>query len=398
MNPPPELARTLFGNPTLELVALIVIALALIVVALCLGLVTHHSVSERRRRDLELQMAAASMFLAPHIIRNASLHDAVAEARRQFGDRAVGIVLRRARLELRGAVREAIAQELADMGDTGRLIRETRTRRVWRRVAAVRTLGECGGNEARTTLIAASEDTEPEVRRAARDGLLFDADPEAVRVAIESYLRDTAHAAGWKDSFYGHLAWVAPDELRELLTSGRLTPFEEKRALEALADASDEATLPLARERLTAPNAELRTSAARFIGKLGDQQSLEQLVRLLGDEEWTVRSAAARALARLHADDGVCHALGARLVDPTWWVRANAAKALAAQGQRGANALVEVLEGEDVYARDAAMAVLSIGRPEPELTARLRRLSSRRPDDVALANLVAQYASLEAPA
>ena len=379
-------------------VALAVVGLALFVGLFCAALLAHHVLSERHRRRHEQRVAAASLLLAPRIIDQQGLPEAWREARRRFGDRAVAEVLRRARRELRGRLTIELAELLEGMGEVDRLIRAARSRRTWRRVAAIRTLGECGGERVRARLAEACGDREPEVRRAARDGLLADAGPEALAVAIASYLADQARGSGWKDTFYGQLAWIAPQALRQLLVDRALEATEEKRALEALADAGDVASLPLARSRLWSIDPELRASAARFAGKLCDQESIGRLTDLLADPSWSVRVCAAGAVGRLRADGRTRQALARLLIDPVWWVRATAARALGGQGEAGAQLLLDVVAGEDRFARDAALVVLSTLAPMESVLRRSRGMLQRRPDDRLLANLVARFDAVEARA
>ena len=176
---------------------------------------------------------------------------------------------------------------------------------------------------------------------------------------MRSFLKDAPTRTTWKRSFYEHLASAAARELRGLLASGALTGDEEKLGLEALGDARDPEAAPLARERLFAPDPEIRATAARVVGKLADASSGPELVSLLRDSEWFVRAAAARAFESLKADGEAIAALGESLADENWWVRSNATRALASQGEPGAEALLAAAVGLDVFSRDAALAALS---------------------------------------
>jgi HEAT repeat protein len=209
------------------------------------------------------------------------------------------------------------------------------------------------------------------VRRGAREGLLCDRRPASVKAAIRAYLDDARVGIAFKRAFYSQLAATAGDELRDLLRAGSLSPEEEKLALEAMGDARNADVLPMARERLTAPDPEIRATAARVVGKLGDQVSAPALERLLSDGEWYVRAAAAKAFASLVQEAGAQRLLAALLEDDVWWVRANAAHALAQHGEDGLDTLLAAIDGQDNYSRDAALAAVSLAIGAPGARQRL---------------------------
>lgn len=345
--------------------------LSMIVFALLVLVFVHHLVSDRRRDKNRKRFQQAADFLAPYIVTNHSeIRKVVDDARSRFGDRAVALVLRRARYDLKGEAAETISSLLEEMGSVRALVREARHRKEWKRINGVRGLGECGGAIARATMIEASNDTSPGVRRAARDGLLNDGSTNAIQAAISSFLEDLPRRAGWRRAFYARLASVASGELLDLVSSQKLNMEEQKLAIEALADAGASDAMPLSVALLDSREAELRATAVRGIGKLGGADEIPMAIERLDDSEWFVRAAAARAIETIltnHAAEvsvnqanKIAAALGSRLVDRSWWVRANAARALARTGQMGAEVLISTAEGEDTYARDAALAALAM--------------------------------------
>jgi HEAT repeat protein len=349
-----------------------VIALSVLVFVFAVGVLIHHIGSDRNRRRNRERFEGATLLLAPYLVSNDSrLHERVEEARRRFGDRAVGLVLRRARYDIRGAASDSISAILVSMGAVKELEKQARSRRDWMRAVAIRGLGECGGAEARAMMIEAARDEAGEVRRAAREGLLADGTPIAVKVAIDSFLEDLPRRAGWRRSFYAKLSTVSSPELIDLIRAQRLPVGEEKLALEALADSGAKNALPLAVEKLSSPEAELRSTAAKALGKLGNVSHLPLLLERLEDKEWFVRASAARGLELMSiggalqtvgpdSQTDICRRLGARLTDSSWWVRSNAARALSHQGEYGASVLLDTAEGTDAYARDAALAALAM--------------------------------------
>jgi len=359
----------LLTNDALMVIAIGVLILTAIVVLLSIVMVIHHVVSDRNRRGNRERFESASILLAPLLVSDdGNLEEAVGAARKKNGNRAVALVLRRARYDLKGPVTDRISTLLVEMGEIRNLIHESRSRRDWRRAAAVRGLGECGGLDARNALLEAADDPSGEVRRAAREGLLSDGSPEAISAAIRSFITDLPRRAGWRRAFYARLAAVAADELNALVRSGKLAGTEEKLALEALGDAGRHSALALAVERIALAEGESRATAVRVIGKVGGDAEIPMILEALDDPEWYVRAAAARALELMLSLNGharhaglaqmSCEKLGSKLTDSSWWVRANAARALSRAGNSGIGVLVRASENTDRYARDAAVAAL----------------------------------------
>ncbi len=331
----------------------------------------HHILTDQERSRNRERFEHVAVALAPHTVSSsAKLFDAVEQSRRSDGDQAVALVLRRIRHDLDSPVCDTITGILDKMGEIDSLLREANSRRDWKRAIAVRGLGECGGVKALRVLVTAADDQSPEVRRAAREGLLANATPRAIHAAIRSFIRDLPRRSGWRRSFYSRLAVSAAEELTALIRSGELSTSEEKLAIEALGDAGRPAALKLALERVSAEDAESRGTAMRVIGKVGTERELPLLLEGLKDPEWFVRAAAARAIEWLLALRQVSDTnpllltaaehLGSRLDDGSWWVRANAARALSRIGQPGVNILLRLVESSDRYARDAAIAAISM--------------------------------------
>lgn len=367
--------------PAYRVVIVFILTLGAIAFALCVALVAHHAFTTARRRRRTALMKRALPFLSPHLPAGDGLAAAVAESRRRFGDWATAIVLREARREVAADRAAQISAALIDMGEVARLRRLVRSRQDWRRVQAVRELGQCGGDEARDLLLAATRDDSPVVRQAAREGLIGDGRPPAIAAAIASYREDAPAGTMSRRAFYVRLAGTAPDELRALVGTGDLAREEEKLALEALGEAHVEEALPLARERLAATDPEIRATAARVVGKLADSASVPTLTRLLSDPEWFVRAAAAKAFHSLKVDDAAVKGLRENLSDGVWWVRANAARALVQQGDDGIEMLLGAMHGTDAFSRDAGLAALGHAMAAPVARRRLELAVSRLPAD-----------------
>jgi HEAT repeat protein len=358
-------------NQAFMLIAVSVVTLATLVFALSLIVVAHHIVSDRQRRRNRQRFDDAAIVLAPHLVVNDPRLEQVVDATRESaGDRAVGLVLRRARFDLAGPVVDRITKILEEMGEIDKLLNELKSRRDWRRAGAIRGLGECGGDRARKVLIEASEDPSGEVRRASRDGLLADGAPEAIHAAIHSFLIDLPKRAGWRRTFYARLAATSSAQLTELIRTGKLGPAEEKLAIEALGDAGRPEALGLAVERITSEDSEMRATAMRVIGKVATVREVPMVLQGLDDKEWFVRAAAARSIEWMSTLNpasmqngwkaNACERLVRHLSDNSWWVRANAARALSRAGNVGVNALLAATTNTDRYARDAAIAALAM--------------------------------------
>ncbi|MBM4244160.1 MAG: hypothetical protein FJ148_10135 [Deltaproteobacteria bacterium] len=339
-----------------------VLCLALVAFAACAALVIHHAFGETLRAGRERRAKDALLLLAPFIVDAEQLSEIAMVAVGRFGRGPVADVLRRARNDLSGSHGIALTAALERIGEVRRLRRLARSRFTARRRTAIRHLGECGGAAACEALAGALGDAAWQVRRAARDGLLTDASAESIRLAVESYLAEEAKSLGWQRAFYARFALVAPEQLCPLVRSGTLSSDEEKHAIDALGHARVGGAIPLVRPRLSAEDPELRASAARFVGKLGDAASVPALVRVLADAEWFSRAAAARALETVEKPAVALAALGACLHDRAWWVRTNAARTLARANDLGLGILGDAIDGADPYARDAALTALATHR------------------------------------
>lgn len=373
------------SSEAMFLVATFVILATIVVVTLSIIVLIHHLWSDRVRRQNRERFEGAATFLAPYLVTvDSNIEDMVDVARKRFSDRAVSLVLRRARFDLKGPVSYRISNALVKIGAVDELIRESGSRRDWKRVGAARGLGECGGEKARAVLMdLAINDPIGEVRRAAREGLLAEHAPDATKVAVESFLQDLPRRAGWRRSFYARLAAVSAPDLLHLIQSGQLEPGEEKLALEALGDAGAPDALPLAIGQSHAKQPELRATGIRVVGKLGGEEELPLVIRALEDDAWFVRAAAARSLEWMLgsrfielSDKGLqvesTTLLGKCLGDSSWWVRANAARALARSGREGVAVLFTAAEAHDRYARDSALAALALANLTPEQKMHLR--------------------------
>jgi HEAT repeat protein len=120
---------------------------------------------------------------------------------------------------------------------------------------------------------------------------------------------------------------------------------------------------PTLREPFTAlaqhRDPEVRSQAARALGKYPHADSVAALLRLADDRGWPVRAHATRSLGMI-ADPATLPRVRAALLDPEWWVRLRAGLALTRFGAAGRNALLEAEVGAHAQARDMARLILGL--------------------------------------
>jgi len=192
------------------------------------------------------------------------------------------------------------------------------------RMRAARALGALGGKRARSALVAAlADETRWSVIRIA--DLLSAMGPDVVTELI--------------------LAFPDMSRASRLATLDLIAHLGDASATEFLVGCLDDL------------DRDVRARAAAGIGRIGDRRGLAVLRIALQDNEWPVRAMSAKALGQL-GDTGSIDGLCASLRDPEWWVRANAGEALHALGESGTNALVAMLDDQDQFARDQALATL----------------------------------------
>jgi HEAT repeat protein len=109
------------------------------------------------------------------------------------------------------------------------------------------------------------------------------------------------------------------------------------------------------------PHPDIRARAAHGLGLIGDPGIAPDLIRTLKDKEWPVRAMAAKALGLLGTPASIAP-LQEAMKDRQWWVRYNSGEALRTLGPAGLEALTDMLNADDPYARHMAVAQLEEGR------------------------------------
>lgn len=275
---------------------------------------------------------------------------------RRPADRAVleRILLDHAQ-RVRGVERRRLAGALDELGYVGGYLAALNSRRWWRRAEAAERLGLAGATRATEALTGAMRDEEPEVRmRAAKSlGLLggHASARELVMALSETNRWSTIRIAdiltGMGRKVVDELTGSFPDlnlaaRLAVLDILGRIRPLH---------------VAPWLVERFSDDEADVRARAAHALGCLGDPHHAAELIHALNDPEWPVRAMAAGALGRIR-NAAAIPPLSKAVGDEEWWVRNNAARALRAMNARGREALEQLLDDPDRFARHQAVLML----------------------------------------
>ncbi len=263
---------------------------------------------------------------------------------------------------LRGAGREYLMRLAEDLGLVDRYLRALESRRRWRRARAAENLGYFGGERAVEPLGELLSDEDETIRAVAARGLARIGSDEAVRLLTQT-LHDPSELTRLRVA--ENLERVGRPAVRALVdsledvasldTDQLHGPIMAARVLGHLRAA--EAREALRRAASDGREDDLRAQATLALGKIGDPEDVPTLLESARDESWPVRAQAANALGMI-GEVSTVPVLKQMVADEEWWVRLNGAKALANMGPEGEKALLELLQGDDRYARDRAAATL----------------------------------------
>ncbi len=228
------------------------------------------------------------------------------------------------------------------------------SRRWWRRLDAARALGIVGTPADADELAPLLDDEHSAVRLAATQALSAVASPSLVRRAVAHYPNQPLAVRLFTTSTL-RLVWeLAEGPLREFLTDHAATGRDVAAWL-ALAESLSLPGLRAAVAPLvTHQDPEVRAAAARALRRYPHRESVEAVVKLLGDPQDFVRAASAQALGALRAAEAQS-ALERGLGDSGWWVRFRCAMALALLGEPGRAALRRARQSPDAFTRDLAL-------------------------------------------
>ena len=259
---------------------------------------------------------------------------------------------------LQGGERQNLLRLARELGIVERFVTELRTAKGRnKRVEAVKALAEFADPASADALLEALRDSVDEVRWQAAGALAKIGDPRAVRPLLETLQRESDWGASRiGDTLVAFGSAAVPDLARyALLTDSSLSSSSSHLPLIArvLGIIGDVRAEPAMLSALESDEAELRIRAAAALGTVGSLTCVPALRRALRDPEWEVRAQAAMALGR-QMDGRAIESLQESIRDENWWVRQNSAQALS-EIPGGVVALVESLEDEDRFARDASI-------------------------------------------
>lgn len=243
------------------------------------------------------------------------------------------------------------------------VLRGARSPLWWQRFAAARSLAQIADASDRDVVLRLLGDSHPAVQSAASESLRRYADSDLIRRMIDGLSSASSAVRTHQMAVLaGHAEVAVPmllDRIREDAPAHKLYAY-----INAAAALDDPACMARVAELSTHPHAEVRVAVARVLRSGVGETAHVKLLAMLRDPDWRVRAQAARGLGAMR-DQRTVDALVRAIADPTWWVRFRAALALAGMGDVGRDALAHATEHKDRYARD--MAALVRGLSEASL-------------------------------
>ena len=236
------------------------------------------------------------------------------------------------------------------------------SRRTSQRMSAAGYLAVIASPEIEWALIEALESPNAEIRIQAAGGLAKIKSEAAIPQLVHMLLTDIPWvAARIADQLVAYGPVAVPylmENVRDEHCGRLVDPRILAAAVRILGMIGDLKAAPAIEPLLEHPDREVRVAAAAALGSAGTGHSIPPLLSALEDSEWEVRAAAASALAAF-SDASATEPVAKLLTDRSWWVRQNAAAALM-ELLGGLDALIAALEGDDAYARDAALQQLGL--------------------------------------
>lgn len=201
---------------------------------------------------------------------------------------------------LRGDGRRRVSDLARDAGLLSELVRQTTSRRAWRRAAAAYRLGDIGLDDT-DLLVEMLADRDRRVRNAAARSLGKQRAVDGVApIVIALSTGAVARAVGGQALI--DIGATAADALGELLDS-RIREVRSTAA-ELLGRVGTVEHARLLAGQLDHPDPEVRVAVTRALGRIGGRVAAASLPPLLSDPVPYVRAAAAGALGRLGRPDG----------------------------------------------------------------------------------------------
>lgn len=261
-----------------------------------------------------------------------------------------------------GAQRDHLVEIARRIGLADDLLKGLASKRVGRRLDAVTALSRIADIEHKAAIERALNDPSPEVRVQAAFALArigsSDSVPKIIRrMNSEDLWAAQLMADALTEFGSSAVAAMAADVLIDrpgIEGQARYLP-DLVRALGSIGDPTAE---PALLHALGSDDPIIRLRAAEALGSSGTPTSVPKLMRTLDDDDWRVRVKAAAALGQQRDARGLMN-LRTALRDPEWWVRQAAAEAIGRIGG-GDQVLIDALDDDDPFARDAAVERLTL--------------------------------------
>jgi len=291
---------------------------------------------------------------------------------------------------VRGTVRERLVRACEELGLVQHALRLLESSQAWVRGAAAEDLGRMRSETSVEPLVQAMGDPSSDVRMRAAQSLGV-IGGRAAASHLVGFFHQPDRWSGIRIADI--LTTMGEETVDELLREFHNIPAASRTlAIDVLGRVRSLSAVPLLRELLRDENADVRARSADALGQIGDPNNASLLMDALEDDSWQVRAIAAKALGRLPGT-GSLDALCRALTDAQWWVRANAAESIKAKGEPGHKALLDMLDSNDVYAREQAVFMLE---ESGVLDAYLDQLGSKHDEDrVRAVNFINKLVSLE---
>jgi hypothetical protein len=230
-----------------------------------------------------------------------------------------------------------IYELLSSCGTLDRLIDDSSSVRIDRRILAVETLAEIEGPKVIPALDACIGDSVAEISVAALSGLArMNALPPFSEILKRLEIGIRHSERPYRQLFRS----LAPDRTGELvaLLAEERSPASRVLITDALGECDEDISCKVLAVLTRDPSEDVRASAMRSLVRIGRKSMDSVVLPRLADTAWMVRAQAVQACAGLGLQ--VAIPLVVELLnDHHWWVRYRAAQALAQLGGRGILAL-----------------------------------------------------------
>lgn len=336
--------------------------MVLVIAALVAATISAKSVREARARWHESRRSAIEPALEEYLITGERQAELEALSPRDK-DRFLAPMMVERMGFLRGAGRESIALLARRLGLVDKYVNDLSGRNRWQRARAAERLGYFADERVVKPLAGLLDDEDETVRAVAARALARLATEEGAEALVRTLdnpseltrLRVAENLDRVGPLAVPHLVKllresVEPD--REDHTRGAILASQVLGGLRAYE--AREAIALAAREGGTI---DIRAQATRALGRIGDPDDVPLLIKNARDEGWPVRTQAANALGLIGDRDSI-PVLQEMISDRAWWVRVAAGRALINMGTAGEDALIELLESSDKFARLRAAAAL----------------------------------------